>query len=796
MAYTNLTNQVRIGVRGLPYVGLFNTYTGSNAAYSLRKLGSYTGPAVRVRRGSDNSEMDINFNFDGTLDTTSLLNFTNPVAATFSILDNYTGASAAYSLRKVRTAYTGAAIRVRRSSDNQEMDIAFNASGDLDTSTLLSFVGSGDGFVARWYDQSGNNDYAYNTTASSQPRIVISGVVTTSGNRPAIYWDNSRPDFLRINTKSWSGINTIRSSFVSMKWVTGTGNTPIFGQTNDASYHPDTTGANLILSEAYASYDIKYGALYLNGTSKALNQFSKSINSNILVSMIQLSQIGYFNLIGNDRGYAAPAGYFKGYYSEIIIYPTSQAANRTLIESNMNGYYSIYGDAYVTKWYDQSGSGRHAAQVTSSFQPQIVSGCSLILRSGKPAIYFDGVDDTLRLSTVLPISDITTLFTVAFANYENSSNDIVFGRRGAASYRFGGGNTLINSLCITRAESSDYLYASTPASTTGLNTLAVFHNHYAFGNYDGLNRTRIYSNGVWRNDGNSFGQSAWNNIEYIGSGGDCQFFKNTIQELIHYPSNQINNRIAIESNINSYYSIWNRNAVVSNGLFHNFDMSDINSYLTTGTELFNLSATSSTVKGTLVGSPTFATASGGVLNFNGSTQYLSIAGLSSALNNVSKFSYETWIKVTNPSSASAQTIFSFGNQGVGSVAANDIMFFFVSNQICLQVNNGADGSAISSFTSTAWNNISVVYDGTQTGNENRLKLYINGVQQTLTFNTYNVPSITSNLGFTNVGIGAYSSGGYNNKLTGSFGESRLYTRALTDVEITQNFNITKSRFGL
>jgi hypothetical protein len=124
------------------------------------------------------------------------------------------------------------------------------------------------------------------------------------------------------------------------------------------------------------------------------------------------------------------------------------------------------------------------------------------------------------------------------------------------------------------------------------------------------------------------------------------------------------------------------------------------------------------------------------------------------------------------------------------------MFFFVSNQICLQVNNGVDGSAISSFTSTAWNNISVVYDGTQTGNENRLKLYINGVQQTLTFNTYNVPSITSNLGFTNVGIGAYSSGGYNNKLTGSFGESRLYTRSLTDSEITQNFNITKSRFGL
>lgn len=267
----------------------------------------------------------------------------------YSILDNYTGASVAYSLRRVRTAYTGPAIKVRRSSDNQEMDIFFNSGGDLDTSTLLSFVGGGSGFVTRWYDQSGNNDYAYNDTASTQPRIVIGGVVTTSGNRPAIYWDNSRPDVLIINTKVWSGVNAIRSSFVNMKWVTGTGNTPIFGQTSDANFHPDTTGNNLILSEAYASNDIKYGALYLNGVSKTLNQFSKNINTNQVISIIQLSQIGYLNLLGNDRGYAAPDGYFKGYYSEIIIYPTDQSSNRTQIESNMNDYYSIYNDPLSEK---------------------------------------------------------------------------------------------------------------------------------------------------------------------------------------------------------------------------------------------------------------------------------------------------------------------------------------------------------------------------------------------------------------------------------------------------------------
>jgi hypothetical protein len=36
------------------------------------------------------------------------------------LLDTYSGAAAAYSLRLLRSAYTGDAIRVRRASDNTE----------------------------------------------------------------------------------------------------------------------------------------------------------------------------------------------------------------------------------------------------------------------------------------------------------------------------------------------------------------------------------------------------------------------------------------------------------------------------------------------------------------------------------------------------------------------------------------------------------------------------------------------------------------------------------------------------
>jgi hypothetical protein len=102
------------------------------------------------------------------------------------VLDNITSAVLAFSVaRKLRTAYTGSAIRVRRSSDNAEQDIGFDGSGNLDESALTTFVGANDGFVTTLYDQVGSND-AVMATAADQPRIVASGVVVKMLSKPAI----------------------------------------------------------------------------------------------------------------------------------------------------------------------------------------------------------------------------------------------------------------------------------------------------------------------------------------------------------------------------------------------------------------------------------------------------------------------------------------------------------------------------------------------------------------------------------------------------------------------------------
>jgi hypothetical protein len=65
------------GVGGRPsYDALLDRWPNAAAAYSLRRLNSYyDGPAVRVRRSSDDTETDINF-IGTSLDTTTLENFT------------------------------------------------------------------------------------------------------------------------------------------------------------------------------------------------------------------------------------------------------------------------------------------------------------------------------------------------------------------------------------------------------------------------------------------------------------------------------------------------------------------------------------------------------------------------------------------------------------------------------------------------------------------------------------------------------------------------------------------------
>lgn len=75
------------------------------------------------------------------------------------LLNLYPGAAAAYSLRNLSASYTGPLIRVRRGSDSVELDIYGKYDGTIDTQSLTSFCAGTNGFVRTWYDQSFRNNH-------------------------------------------------------------------------------------------------------------------------------------------------------------------------------------------------------------------------------------------------------------------------------------------------------------------------------------------------------------------------------------------------------------------------------------------------------------------------------------------------------------------------------------------------------------------------------------------------------------------------------------------------------------
>jgi uncharacterized protein YjdB len=95
----------------------------------------------------------------------------------------------AVSLRKLRSAYAGSAIRLRRSSDNIEADFGF-IGNDLNTAAISTWLGSANGFCVKLYDQSGNNNDMVPLSVGAQPLYVASG--SSMNNKPILRFTTSQ----------------------------------------------------------------------------------------------------------------------------------------------------------------------------------------------------------------------------------------------------------------------------------------------------------------------------------------------------------------------------------------------------------------------------------------------------------------------------------------------------------------------------------------------------------------------------------------------------------------------------
>jgi len=250
------------------------------------------------------------------------------------LLDTYSGAAAAYSLRRLSSTYTGDAVEVYNGSSYA--DIGFNVFGELDTVALAAHCGSSDGFVSKWYDQSGNTNTAAQTVTGSMPKIYdgSTGVVTENG-KPAVEFDGVSDRM----TSAMTVTNDFTTSVV-LKALTAT-------QANNWILQ-DTSGVDIILRQLNNNFSWYDGTAHDIGTA-GTDQHHIFVTANSSGSVVSfdganqsisgISNNGYTDLeIGGDNG----SRWWSGRYNEIIIWGSYEASNRTGIETNVNTFYSIY----------------------------------------------------------------------------------------------------------------------------------------------------------------------------------------------------------------------------------------------------------------------------------------------------------------------------------------------------------------------------------------------------------------------------------------------------------------------
>lgn len=270
-----------------------------------------------------------------------------------NLLDQYTGATAAYSVRKISSSYSGSAVRVRNKFTQTQTNIGFDSNGYIDLTALAAAANeSGDTKqlgVVTWYDQSGNGNDATQTSASAQPNIFLgSGAILVNG-KVAINFDGTN-DFLSGAAK------------------TTIDNTAIFAviksdsNTQDAVFIQNTLDANnlVALGLGGAGTDNKLGSRLKVGGSNvdSVGDNTFTATDQTLVSYIADNSTSQIFIDGTEEtdsptsrsiGTATTIGAkgdgnnpFNGAIQEVIFYDSNESSNRTAIETNINEYYSIY----------------------------------------------------------------------------------------------------------------------------------------------------------------------------------------------------------------------------------------------------------------------------------------------------------------------------------------------------------------------------------------------------------------------------------------------------------------------
>jgi hypothetical protein len=403
------------------------------------------------------------------------------------------------------------------------------------------------------------------------------------------------------------------------------------------------------------------------------------------------------------------------------------------------------------------------------------------------AIRFDGTDDYVDCGTANPIPNSWTLTSwvqnsvkVGYGNIIGRSAGIplyeqnaTLGWSSVRSSSFSVGGKLTNGTFYYECTSSAFL-------NTGsiLNVVGSFN--------EPTTTLTLYINGApvnTKNTGFSMTLTGSQKIQVGCSDGNnpTNFFSGSIYNTQIY--NQALTQFQVWQNFNSYKSRYGIPDIVTDGLVLNLDAGNPYSYLSgsSGTTWTNTVAVSSSISGTLTNGPVY---SNGAITFDGVDDNVQLGNATNIISsNQSAITVESWVK-TNVVGSYKKIIITGPSVGQGvqgiylSLGPSPSYVYF--GVITNLGSNSADYA--STISTTQYNHIVGTYDSSL------IRLYLNG-------SLLASSSLSGNIA--TGGIARISGYSNNNEVwNGNISNIKIYNKALSQTEITQNFNALRGRYGI
>ena len=255
----------------------------------------------------------------------------------------------AAGLHKLKSSYSGAALRIRRSSDNTEQDFGFSGN-DLDVAAISTFIGGGTAYVKTLYDQSGNGNHLSQTSTGNQPTLTLSGL----NGKPVIHTNTSQNIYNTINfTPPFSVVYAARQTGGSRgRLLSGTSNNWLLGWWggNRGMAHFD----GWITSSCCSASDNNVYVYSGTGTGSS----SQAYQNKTSITTSPTGGTTGPNGISLNRNEASDAD-----FTDVVEFNSVlSTADRNIVENGMGAYYGLSG------FYNTTGASTTVTpNTTSSF---------------------------------------------------------------------------------------------------------------------------------------------------------------------------------------------------------------------------------------------------------------------------------------------------------------------------------------------------------------------------------------------------------------------------------------------